>query len=97
MDPFDFRREEWVDTLHRWFDHWLLGVDNGIMDEPQVDIEMAKDTFATFADWPVPDDGRRRRVPARHDAGTAGGLGLSSGGDTDTLTWLDAPGRARPR
>ena len=37
VDPFDSRRAVWVDTLHRWFDHWLLGVDNGIMDEPRVD------------------------------------------------------------
>ncbi len=29
-DPFDFRREEWVDTLHRWFDFWLHDIDNGI-------------------------------------------------------------------
>ena len=24
VDPFEYRRAEWVDTLHRWFDHWLL-------------------------------------------------------------------------
>jgi X-Pro dipeptidyl-peptidase len=24
VDPFDFRRAEWVDTLHRWFDYWLM-------------------------------------------------------------------------
>src|SRR3990170_4384838 len=35
VDPFDFRRAEWVATLHRWFDYWLQGVDNGIMDEPE--------------------------------------------------------------
>src|SRR3954451_4739458 len=23
VDPFDFRRGEWVSTLHRWFDYWL--------------------------------------------------------------------------
>ena len=25
VDPFDFRRAAWVDTLHRWFDFWLHG------------------------------------------------------------------------
>ena len=24
------RAEEWVGTLHRWFDHWLYGIDSGI-------------------------------------------------------------------
>ena len=30
VDPFDYRRTAWVDTLHQWFDHYLLGVDNGV-------------------------------------------------------------------
>ena len=41
VDPFDFRRADWVDTLHRWFDHELLGYDNGIDREPMADIERA--------------------------------------------------------
>ncbi|MED4205019.1 Xaa-Pro dipeptidyl-peptidase [Neobacillus mesonae] len=52
VDPFDFRRAEWVDTLHRWFDYWLMGIQNGIMDEPQVDIERAADVWETRAAWP---------------------------------------------
>ena len=69
VDPFDSRRAAWVATLHRWFDHWLLGVDNGIMGEPRVDIEDAEDDWHTYADWPMPGIGpttstcaaRRRR------------------------------------
>jgi X-Pro dipeptidyl-peptidase len=53
-DPFDSRRAVWVDTLHRWFDHWLYGVDNGIMDEPRVTIEDSRDAWGQYADWPVP-------------------------------------------
>ncbi|MBS4190784.1 Xaa-Pro dipeptidyl-peptidase [Bacillus sp. FJAT-49705] len=52
VDPFDFRRAEWVDTLHRWFDYWLLGIQNGIMDEPAVDIERDADVWETQASWP---------------------------------------------
>ncbi|MDY0409299.1 Xaa-Pro dipeptidyl-peptidase [Virgibacillus soli] len=52
VDPFDFRRAEWVDTLHRWFDYWLLGIENGIMDEPTVDIERAADEWETYTSWP---------------------------------------------
>ncbi|MEU3456318.1 Xaa-Pro dipeptidyl-peptidase [Micromonospora sp. NPDC006766] len=54
VDPFDFRRAEWVRTLHRWFDFWLQDVQNGIMDENRVDIERAADVWETHADWPIP-------------------------------------------
>lgn len=55
VDPFDFRREEWVETLHRWFDYWLLDIDNGIMDEPTVDIERNADEWETHSAWPDPE------------------------------------------
>jgi X-Pro dipeptidyl-peptidase len=51
-EPFDFRRAEWVTTLHRWFDHWLHGIDNGIMGEPMVDIERGPGEWSTYDDWP---------------------------------------------
>ena len=35
VDPFDFRRAEWVDTLHSWFDYWLQDLPNGMMREPR--------------------------------------------------------------
>jgi X-Pro dipeptidyl-peptidase len=54
VDPFDFRRAEWVDVLHRWFDHWLYGVPNGIMSEPPVAIEDAVGVWRDYPDWPVP-------------------------------------------
>ncbi|MBG9449336.1 x-prolyl-dipeptidyl aminopeptidase [Cytobacillus firmus] len=52
VDPFDFRRAEWVDALHRWFDYWLMDMENGIMDEPAVDIERGADHWETQASWP---------------------------------------------
>lgn len=52
VDPFDFRRAEWVDTLHLWFDYWLLDIDNGIMDEPMVDIQRGGDEWETQSTWP---------------------------------------------
>jgi X-Pro dipeptidyl-peptidase len=55
VDPFDFRRPEWVSTLHRWFDHWLQDVPNGIMREPMADIERSADVWETFRSWPDPD------------------------------------------
>ncbi|GAA0912051.1 Xaa-Pro dipeptidyl-peptidase [Nonomuraea longicatena] len=56
VDPFDFegRRELWVDTLHRWFDHWLYGVRNGIMSEPRADVQLSPHQWVTERDWPAP-------------------------------------------
>ncbi|MFV2175804.1 Xaa-Pro dipeptidyl-peptidase [Actinomadura sp. LOL_016] len=55
VDPFDFRRDAWVRTLHRWFDHELHGIDNGITDEPRADIEVGPDEWITQDDWPSRD------------------------------------------
>ncbi|MFF7635464.1 Xaa-Pro dipeptidyl-peptidase [Kitasatospora sp. NPDC008050] len=54
VDPFDYRRSDWVDTLHSWFDHYLMGVDNGIQNAPMADIERAPDQWSTDATWPAP-------------------------------------------
>ena len=54
-EPFDFRRQEWVTTLHRWFDHWLHGIDNGIMDEPMVEVEHGPGKWTTYDEWPSGD------------------------------------------
>lgn len=49
---FDFRRDEWMTTIHRWFDHWLHGIDNGIGDEPRADVDSAPHVWRTYDDWP---------------------------------------------
>ncbi|WP_283133316.1 Xaa-Pro dipeptidyl-peptidase [Rhizohabitans arisaemae] len=53
-DPFDYRREEWADTLHGWFDRWLYKIDNEIMREPRVDLQTGPSTWITQRDWPAP-------------------------------------------
>ncbi|RZU53959.1 X-Pro dipeptidyl-peptidase [Krasilnikovia cinnamomea] len=53
-DPFNVRREQWLSTLHRWFDQWLYGMDTGIMREPMADVEVAPTVWRTAATWPVP-------------------------------------------
>jgi X-Pro dipeptidyl-peptidase len=56
VDPFDTRRELWVDTLHRWFDNQLMGIDNGILDEPRFDVETSPGHWVTSNTWPVADN-----------------------------------------
>ncbi len=90
VDPFDSRRQAWVTTLHRWFDHWLLGVDNGIMGEARVDIEDAADDWHTYADWPIPGSTPTPVYLRAAGAAEAGGIGLSAGGSGGTLTFTSA-------
>ncbi|SAL27159.1 putative ABC transporter ATP-binding protein [Caballeronia cordobensis] len=47
----------WVDehdTMFRWYDYWLKGIDNGIMDEPAVKVHVEGSRQWMAADhWPV--------------------------------------------
>ena len=54
LDPFWARRDVWVNTLHKWFDHELMGVSNDIMRQPRVDVQLGPDRWITQADWPAP-------------------------------------------
>ncbi|GAA3101414.1 Xaa-Pro dipeptidyl-peptidase [Nonomuraea salmonea] len=86
VDPFDFegRRDLWVDTLHRWFDHWLHGVRNGITNEPRADVEVAPAKWITQRDWPAP---YALKVPLRPSAD--GTLGLKPAKRNSTASFTD--------
>jgi X-Pro dipeptidyl-peptidase len=89
-DPFEIRRAEWVNTLHRWFDHYLHGVANGVEAEVPVTIEDEKDVWHDYADWPVPGTSTvnvfLRGTSEASAGGFAGSAGGSSGADTLTFT-----------
>jgi X-Pro dipeptidyl-peptidase len=53
LDPFWVRREVWLDTLHKWFDHELMGVANDILRQPRVDVQLGPDRWITQTDWPA--------------------------------------------
>jgi X-Pro dipeptidyl-peptidase len=88
-DPFEVRRAAWVDTLHRWFDHYLHGVANGIEDEPAVTIEDEKDVWHDYGDWPVPGTAAVN-VFLRGTSQAAPGTfaGSAGGGGADTLSFV---------
>ncbi len=43
---------EWRDDLHAWFDYWLLGIENGILDEPTVTVQDSTGDAWTADTWP---------------------------------------------
>jgi X-Pro dipeptidyl-peptidase len=53
VDPFEFRRTEWVDELHKWFDYWLMGLPNDVVDEPIATVETAPDVWKQYNTWPA--------------------------------------------
>ncbi|MEV0460555.1 Xaa-Pro dipeptidyl-peptidase [Catellatospora methionotrophica] len=88
VDPFDFRRAKWVDTLHRWFDFWLKGIDNGIMSEPMADVERAADVWQTSTQWPPSGT-----TPVDYVLQGTGNPGVlaPSGAGSGSLSLTDAP------
>ncbi|WP_308169929.1 Xaa-Pro dipeptidyl-peptidase [Acrocarpospora catenulata] len=86
VDPFDFegRRDLWVDTLHRWFDYWLVGVDNGIMKEPRADVQVGPTDWITQKDWPAPAASTHFFRPAAD-----GSLNLKPARNGETATFTD--------
>ncbi|MEO3868935.1 Xaa-Pro dipeptidyl-peptidase [Nonomuraea sp. B12E4] len=86
VDPFDFegRRDLWVDTLHRWFDHWLHGVRNGITQEPRADVEIGPAQWITQRDWPAPFALKASLRPA-----SDGSLGLKPAKKNSTASFTD--------
>ncbi|MFJ7983722.1 Xaa-Pro dipeptidyl-peptidase [Streptomyces sp. NPDC096351] len=92
VDPFDFRRAEWVRTLHRWFDHHLLGYDNGVDREPVADIERAPDRWTTDRQWPPRTTVPTTVRPAPGAAPGPGVLGRTPAAPGSTATFTDDPG-----
>lgn len=83
VDPFDTDRSRWVRTLHRWFDSELMGIDNGILDEPAVDVETTPNSWRTVSRWPT---GHRMTFYPR-----AGSRLLAAGAGTGDASWLNQP------
>ncbi len=60
---------------HRWFDYWLKGIDNGIMDEAPIHYylqgaDKGKQWQSAF-EWPLPQGTQRRYYFAAPEAGSA--------------------------
>ena len=65
----------------RWFDHWLKGIDNGIADEPPVNVfVMGANRWRRASDWPIP--GTRYTPYYLHSRGKANSLAGDGALDT---------------
>ena len=90
IDPFMTNRAEWMRQLHAWFDHWLFGLQNGIMSEPRVDIEDTKDNWAKYSDWPLPG-ASNVNVFLQGDTASTAGRARRRLGRRDRHAGLDRP------
>ncbi|WP_207222819.1 Xaa-Pro dipeptidyl-peptidase [Herbihabitans rhizosphaerae] len=70
-------------TLTKWMDHWLFGVDNGIMDEPLADVQRPAGDYVKSADWPVPDSRDTTLHLSAPNATDPGALRPAPGGPAD--------------
>lgn len=59
MNPHGFPIRPWRDNLDvviRWYDHWLKGIDTGIMDEPPIRMFVSGINQWCYAEeWPLPN------------------------------------------
>lgn len=85
VDPSEVRGEVWLTTLNKWFAHWLYDIDNGIMDEPIVDIEKVDHTWEELEEWPHEDaEDKTLYLTRDHDEENVG-LSLTEPSSNDNL------------
>ncbi|HEX5540425.1 MAG TPA: CocE/NonD family hydrolase [Micromonospora sp.] len=74
-NPTSFRSAEWQAVMHRWMDHWLHDIPNGVMDEPMADIQRPDGSWETHSTWP---DANATDVNLRFGSATADAAGTLS-------------------
>lgn len=86
-DPFDYDRANWVHTLHKWFDSQLMGINNGILDQPRVRVEVSPGEWVTSNKWPV---STKTQTLTFHSDGS-----LTTGDpESGSATFVNSPGQS---
>jgi X-Pro dipeptidyl-peptidase len=98
-DPRFLHEQQWFDELNQWFAHWLLGVDNGIMDGDRATVQRRDSSgpLQTYADWPDPG---AEAVELNFAPGgrKTGGLRLENSDETSVQeTLVDSPRLSQPK
>ena len=85
-------------TVNRWFDHWLFGVRNGILDEPRVKVQRPDESYDESPTWPVPGTRTARvRLGGQCTAGSPRQHFVDRGRERDTDdSLIQAPDAADP-
>ncbi|GAB3151696.1 Xaa-Pro dipeptidyl-peptidase [Micromonospora sonneratiae] len=82
-------RPDFQDTVIRWFDYFVKGIDNGIVDEPMAEVEYTDGTWRQYADWPDPA-ARNTVLNLSATSSTAPGrLSLGRGGGNVRQNFVD--------
>lgn len=90
-NPYSIRRVEYVRQLHAWFDHWLWDIDNGIMNEPRVDVQHTNlEDWSTQDAWPVKQDKTLYLTPLGLRSVSATSVADYSMTDTGATTSLES-------
>lgn len=79
IGPWSHGSYDWYDLLSveqlRWFDYWLKGIDNGIMDEPVIHYAVVQKqgvfTWHVTNTWPLPES---KQVPYYFGVGPSGSI-----------------------
>lgn len=77
----------WQQTQNKWFDYWLYGIENGIMEEPMVDVQRENKTWQKIKNWPDP-----AAVPSKirmYLSNKAVNLPLSMGSVNNVFSFVD--------
>ncbi len=79
------------EQLTRWYDHWLKGVDNGVMDEPPIRIYVRNgEGYRDEHEWPLARTEYRKLYLAPGPSGAAESL------NDGRLTWEQPAGEVAP-
>ncbi len=89
VNPTSVRLAEWQRVMHKWMDHWLHDIPNGIMNEPMADIQRPDGTWETHSTWPDANvkDVSLRFGPATADV--AGTLSFDNAGGNPRQSFVD--------
>ncbi|MGN1400021.1 MAG: Xaa-Pro dipeptidyl-peptidase [Bacillus sp. (in: firmicutes)] len=87
-NPYNFRRAEWLETLNKWFDHWLYDINNDVMDEPKVDIQREDKTWSVEQKWPAAGS-KKTRMYFHAEGQRSGELSLSPSSGKASQSFTD--------
>ena len=92
----DGRTSDFDDTVNRWLDHWLYGVDNGIEKEPRAVIQREDGGYRTYSDWPDARVHNRSYPLSSLGGGTGGQSFIDDGAERTAEQLVVTPDTADP-